>query len=218
MQTKQRILSEAVQLFNKKGFYAFTLSDIAQHCHMSRGNLAYHFKNKTVILKEVACCMLLDIAQIQKERKNYPAFSNLSLDVRTCGILQKKYPFVFRDMSVLEHRSIKKVMKDWSSKTIQNNLNAFAFAIEIGNMRTELYQGLYYQLAVNAWLVTYYWIAQKAVRKVNRKEEAEKMIWSTIIPHFTPKGIQAFKAFYGKTYLQKIGKPFETYIQQEKLF
>jgi len=97
-------------------------------------------------------------------------------------------------------------------------MDAFAFAIEIGNMRVELYNGLYYQLAVNAWLITYYWVAQKAVRKVSRKEEAEKMIWSTIIPHFTAKGIQAFKAFYGTTYLDSIGKPFKTYIRQEKIF
>jgi len=218
MQTKQRILSKAIRLFNQKGFYAFTLSDIAQHCNMSRGNLAYHFKNKNIILEEVATSMQQDIIQIQKERKNYPAFSNLNLDVRTCGILQKKYPFVFRDMSVLEHRTIKKVMKDWSTETIENNVAAFAFAIEIGNMQIELYKGLYYQLAVNAWFITYYWVAQKAVRKVSKLEEAEKMIWSTILPHFTPKGIKAFQSFYGNTYLNNIGKPFETYIKQKELF
>jgi len=218
MQTKQKILSKAIRLFNQKGFYAFTLSDIAQYCQMSRGNLAYHFKNKNEILEEVATAMLQYIVQIQIERKNYPAFSNLSLDVRTCGILQKKYPFVFRDMSVLEHNTIKKVMKDWSTKTIQNNVEAFAFAVEIGNMKNELYNGLYYQLAVNAWLITYYWVAQKAVRRITKQEEAEKMIWSTIIPHFTTKGIQAFKSFYGKKYLDNIGKPLKTYIKQKKLF
>lgn len=218
MQTKQRILHKAISLFNQKGFHALTISDIAQHCEMSRGNLAYHFKNKQKIVEEVAEGMLTDIAQIQEARKNYPAFSNLSLDVRTCGILQKKYPFVFRDMSVLEHKPIKKVMKDWSATTIQTNLQAFAFAIEIGNMKTELYKGLYYQLALNAWLVTYYWVAQKAVRKVAKTEEAEKMIWSSIIPHFTPKGLKAFQDFYGKEYLENLGEPLEVHINENKLF
>jgi len=218
MQTKQRILIKAISLFNQKGFHAFTISDIALHCDMSRGNLAYHFKNKQKILEEVAKSMVTDIAQIQKARKNYPAFSNLSLDVRTCGKLQKKYPFVFRDMSVLEHKPIKKVMKDWSAKTIQTNLEAFAFAIEIGNMKTEPYKGLYYQLALNAWLVTYYWVSQKVVRKVAKEEEAEKIIWSSIIPHFTAKGLKAFQAFYGKQYLENIAQPFEFHIKQKELF
>jgi len=218
MQTKFRILHKAIRLFNKKGFHALTLSDIALHCNMSRGNLAYHFKNKQKILEEVAEGMLADIAQIQETRKNYPAFSNLSLDVRTCGILQKKYPFVFRDMSILEHKPIEKVMKDWSARTIQTNLEAFAFAIEIGNMKAEPYKGLYYQLALNAWLVTYYWVAQKAVRKVGKEEEAEKMIWSSIIPHFTPKGLKAFHAFYGKQYLENLGQALEVHISESKLF
>ncbi len=214
MQTKLRILNKAIRLFNQKGFYAYTLSDIALQCDMSRGNLAYHFKNKYKILEEVANCMLQDIAEIQKDRKNYPAFSNLSLDVHTCGVLQKKYPFVFRDMSVLEHATIKKVMKDWTAKTINNNIEAFAFAVEIGNMKEEQFEGLYYQLAVNAWLITYYWVAQKVVRKVAKIEEAEKMIWSTILPHFTAKGITAFEAFYGEEYLNNIGVPSENYIHK----
>jgi len=146
------------------------------------------------------------------------AFSNLSLDIKTCGFLQKKYPFVFRDMSVLEHKAIKDVMTDWSQKTIKRNIGSFAFAIEIGNMKNEPFDGLYYQLAVNAWMISYYWVAQKAVRKVLKQDEAEKMIWCSIIPHFTEKGMQAFKSYYGNKYLDKIGKSYLNYIEQKQLF
>lgn len=218
MQTKVKILDRCVLAFNENGYHSFTISDLAQVCHMSRGNFAYHYKYKKHILNDLVIRMVREVQEIQIDRKNYPAFSNLSLDVKTCGILQDRYQFIFRDMSVLEDTSVQRVMKIWSEISIKRNMEAFLFAIDNGNMKPEAFKGLYYQLAVNAWMVAYYWLAQKSVRSVGKYEQAERMVWSTIMPHFTEKGLKAFHQFYGKTYLERKGAPIESYIKQTEIF
>ncbi len=217
MKTRERILAAIIDAFNVKGYHAYSLTDLAGICNMSRGNLAYHYKNKEAILDDISVMMTRDIKRFQKRRKDYIAFYNLSLDIRTCRSLQKWYPFVFRDMSVLEHGSIKDVLTHWSKEVIKSNLNAFAYGLEVDNIHPEPYDGLYYQLAVNAWLITYYWIAQKEVRELHSEEETERMVWSTIIPHFTDKGLKEFLEFYGEDSKVKFGIPIQQYMDLQHL-
>ncbi len=218
MKTRERIMYAVVDAFNDKGYHAYSLTDLAHLCKMSRGNLAYHYKYKEDILDDIAVKMLRDINRFRKKRKENPAFYNLNLDIRTCRFLQKRYPFIFRDMSVLEHASIKEVMNNWSKEIIKRNLEAFSYGIEIGNIKPEPYEGLYYQLSVNAWLITYTWLAQDQVRDIGVKEEAERMVWSTIIPHFTKKGLDDFLNHYGKDFLLEYGIPIKQYSTLKHLF
>ncbi len=218
MKTRERIISSVISAFNEKGYHSFSLADLAQKCNMSRGNLAYHYKYKEDILDDISVKMVRDINRFLKKRMDYPAFYNLNLDIRTCRFLQEKYPFVFRDMTILEHDSIKEVLTKWSKEVIKRNLNAFAYGIEIGNVKPEPYEGLYYQLSVNAWLITYNWLAQQYVRQIGDLEKAERMVWSTIIPHFTEKGMEAFLAYYGKDFVSNFGIPIKQYMELKHLF
>ncbi len=177
---------------------------------MSRGNLAYHFKFKETILDSIATIMKEDITALQLKRKSYPAFYNLHLDIRTSRILQRRYPFVFRDMSVLEYGSIKTLMSGWSELTIDRYKEAFAYGVSVANIIEEPFDGIYNQLAVNAWLVSYYWLAQQAVREVG-PSKPEKVIWSSIMPYFTEKGLVEFGNYYGEAFKESLGKPLEKF-------
>lgn len=202
MNTKKRILKQSRLLFNKNGFYNITIAEIASACAMSRGNLTYHYKTKDAILADIGTEISQEISQFQEERKNYPAFSNLNLDIKICRQLQATYPFVFRDMNVLDNEHINKVMKSWSESSILQNQAAFSFGLEIGNLKEESMNGLYYQLAVNTWLVTFYWISQSSVREIQELESVERMVWTIIYPHFTEKGREAFHGYFGADYFQ----------------
>ena len=210
LKKRDSIMAKAVEAFNLKGYHAFSLSDLAEICGMSRGNLAYHYKHKDAILDDVSLQMRRTIKRYQRRRIDYPAFYNLSLDIRTCKSLQNSYPFIFRDMSVLEHSSIKEVMSNWSKEVIKRNLNAFSYGLDIGNVAPEPYEGLYYNLSLNAWLLTYYWVAQKSVREIG-KEDVEITVWSTIYPHFTKQGMEAFDKHFGKDFLSKSGVSIQQY-------
>lgn len=217
MSTRERITQVAIKAFNKNGYHAMTLSDLAVCCEMSRGNLAYHYKYKRNILQDIVERMILDIDSLQSARKEYPAFSNLALDIKTYGVLQERYPFIFRDTSVGELPAVRNFMRKWSEKSIKRNIQAFAYGVEVRNLHPEPYPGIYYQLAVNAWMINYYWISQLPIRKIKRFEQAERMVWSTILPHFTTRGLRAFKGYYGENYLQKLGKPVDRLINKEQV-
>jgi len=51
MNTKEKILSKALELFNEKGYNNITTRHIAAELAISAGNLHYHFKHSEDIIK-----------------------------------------------------------------------------------------------------------------------------------------------------------------------
>lgn len=209
MSTKNRIRTTAIEQFNAHGFHQVTILDLARACGMSRGNLAYHYKTKIYLLNDLIVKMIEEVRVIQSERRDYPAFSNLALDIRSYKMLQDKYRFLFRDSSVLEHKHVRRILNIWSELVIKRNKEAFAFGLSVGNVQPEVFDGMYHQLAINTWMITFYWVSQQSVRHVEDAETAEKMVWSMIFPHFTDQGRAAFESFYGKRYISEMGQAIQ---------
>jgi AcrR family transcriptional regulator len=218
MGTKEKIIESAISVFNEQGYGSATLLDIADHLQISRGNLAYHFKDKLAILNAISSKLKEEIGEKRKAKRDYPAFSNLQVDIKSYYQLQKRYAFIFGNIAVLRYEPIKQVMKEWADDTIHDNVEAFAFAVKMGNMKPEPYPGLYHNLAVNTWMLAYYWLFQQEVRDVTNGEDAEKTVWSSIIPYFTDRGLKAFNSYFGEDYLKKLGKPLNQKLKEKILF
>ncbi len=60
MSTRDRILEAALELFNKNGSANVTTHHIAAECGISPGNLYYHFRNKTEIIRALFDRSLLE--------------------------------------------------------------------------------------------------------------------------------------------------------------
>ncbi len=210
--TKERIINTAIGLFNQKGFAAVNLHEIAGALDMTRGNLTYHFKDKDSLLKAISDEMWEAIMMQRNKSRQLPSFENLHHEVQLYQQLQKKYSFIFLDSHVIRHPLLKKKFKEMTQQTIQDNKAAIAFAITSKNMKPEPYKGIYHNIAFNTWMIAFYWHSQKIILGKN-KENAEAMIWSMLIPHFTKKGIKAFTTYFGKDYLEKLGEPFEDSIE-----
>jgi len=75
-------------------------------------------------------------------------------------------------------------------------------------MRTEPFPGAYHNLCLSIWALSFFWIPQQIIRKVQDKEELRKVMWSLILPHFTEKGMASFKLFFGEDFFRSIGKNF----------
>lgn len=213
--TRNKIIKTAIKLFNKEGFGAVTLQELANQLSISRGNLTYHFKDKDVLLEAIVEEMWAkQEVQAQKIRQ-LPSFENLHTSIEINYKIQKEYAFIYLDQHVLRHPLVKNRFRKMTEQAIADNNNIIAFSIRLGNLKAESFPGLYHNIGFMTWMISFYWLNQQLIRgdKTNSFEEAEKKIWTMLIPHFTEKGIHSFIKFFGQEYYENLGKPFATAIE-----
>ncbi len=209
MKTRDKIITAAKKAFNRSGYSAISLFELATHLGISRGNLTYHFKDKDALLIAIAEEMWIKIENERKKSRQLPSFENLHNEVQLYYKFQKEYAFIFLDIHVLNHPKIKEKFRLMAKQTIADNEASIAFSIKVGNMKQEAFAGLYHNLAFISWLIAFFWLTQQKIRGSKEKQDGEKMIWSILLPHFTKKGIQSFITFFGEDYYNSIGEPFQ---------
>ena len=207
--TKQYIIDEATKVFNRDGFGKVSLQDLARELNMSRGNLAYHFPNKDVLLAAIFDQMWTAIDSERQNARTFPSFQNLRKEVQLYAHYQRTYAFIFTDSQVMAIPVIQESLRKMTLATIRDNEAAIAFAIKLGNMRPEPFPGAYHQVAVATWMTMFYWLPQQILRGDLPDEAAEKAVWCLILPHFTERGIQAFKEFHGIDFFNSLGPALE---------
>ncbi|MDH7447446.1 TetR/AcrR family transcriptional regulator [Aquimarina sp. 2201CG14-23] len=208
METKQRILDQALKTFNKSGYGAVNLFELAKSLDMSRGNMTYHFKDKETLLQELTNQLWDKLTNVRME-KSIPSFQNLHNEAQLYYRLQKEYSFIFHDNQMLKHTLIAPKMESLCTKMIKEIETAIAFSIQLGNMRDESVPGVYKNLALTTWMSMFFWSSQKMIRGNKTNEDGEKVIWSLLLPHLTEKGLASFKKFFGEEYLSKMGEAFD---------
>ena len=206
---KEIIISHARKTFNKEGFAAVSLYELAQSMGMTRGNLTYHFKTKSELLKAIAEEMWSKIEVERNRSLQYPSFKNLHHEIQIYYKFQKEYAFIFLDHHVLNHPTIKKQFRELTNRSIADNKQMIAFAIRNGTMQEEKIKGTYHQIAFVTWMISFFWLSQQIIRGEKTKVDGEKTIWSLLLPHMTDKGVELFKSFFGTEYYENIGESFE---------
>ncbi len=209
MSKKSYIIDKAKRYFNQQGYQSVTLHELAQHLEMSRGNLTYHFKDKSSLLQAIADEMWDKMKIERSKSRKLPSFENLHNEVQLYYKFQREYSFIFLDTQVLNDPVIKEAFREMTEQTIEDNKANIAFSIQIGNMRAESYPGMYNNIAMITWMLSFFWLPQQVIRGERSREDGERLIWSILIPHFTEKGIKSFTKFYGEEMLQSLGEPFE---------
>jgi len=209
METKEKIIEAATQLFNEKGYGSVNLKGLAQAAGISRGNLTYHFKNKEILLAAIVKNMWAKIDQEKQKTRQFPTFENMRNQTQLVYKFQKKYAFVFLDNNVRNHPTIKEEFKAMIEQTIEDFRKMIAFGIQLGNLKKETIPGTYYSLAFSVWMVSFYWLSQQTTRDECMETSAEKVLWGMILPHMTEKGITAFKQFFGAGFYEQLGEPFD---------
>jgi len=209
MDTRSKITEHALKYFNRHGFGAITLHQLAKEMGISRGNLTYHFKDKDALLESIAEDMWALIETERSKSRQLPSFKNLHNEVQLYYQFQKKYAFIFLDTHVLNHPAIKSRFRKMTKQTIADNIASIAFSIKMGNMKPEPVKGMYHNVSMITWMLAFFWLPQQIIRGEKTNQDGERMIWSILIPHFTEKGLDSFKSFFGDEYYENLGDPFE---------
>jgi len=98
MKTKDKIIAKAIMLFNKQGVANVRLQDIAKECHISPGNLNYHFKLKKDLILAVLDYMTASF-QLMKGDYVYKLDQNNYSDiVKSFLNFQIRHRFFYRDI------------------------------------------------------------------------------------------------------------------------
>ena len=208
MSTKRKIAYFSRHFFNVNGYGSVSIQQLANAQNMSRGNFTYHFKEKEDLLIYLTNEMWEKMEMERRKARQFPSFENLHNEMHLYYKFQKQYSFIFLDSNVLRHPHVNEQFKQLAESTIKDNDAAIAFAISLGNMRPEPINGVYHNISITIWLITFYWLSQQVIRGKREIEEGEKMSWSLLIPHFTDKGIKSFKDFFGKEFYENLGTPF----------
>ncbi len=207
---KEEILTTAIVLFNKHGYGAVNLYDVAKDMGISRGNVTYHFKAKDDILEALAADMWQKMDVILSASRTFPSFKNLHDQTKAYIACQNEYAFIFMDHQVLTHPLIEHDFKAFTKQGIESNKMALAFAISNGNVQPEPFNGAYNNVAFLSWNIGSIWTLQQVKSGELSVENIELLMWSIIYPHFTEKGKKAFYAFFGDDVMDKLGTAFET--------
>ena len=97
MNTKEKILSKALELFNEKGYNNITTRHIAAELNISAGNLHYHFKHSEDIIKILFSEVTLkrdEILNTMKDIEQKTLEDLYQFTLSTCEIFHS-YRFIF---------------------------------------------------------------------------------------------------------------------------
>lgn len=154
--TKDRIVTAAVELFNASSVGAVTTNHIAAHLGISPGNLYYHYANKEEIVRAAFERMNAE-ADVLWEKSSTPAFDPLALQRIVVGNLQlyAKYIFFARELASLlrADEDLRDRYAEISARRMDQLVRSLAPLIEAGILRDVGDDEDLRSLAESAWMI-----------------------------------------------------------------
>ncbi len=194
--TKQRILKVSEKLFFEQGIANVRLQQLADNSGISIGNLAYHYKNKEVIVEEVYNELLKELSALHSGEKVYEGLDGFNKYFSQMYKFQKENGFYLNNFWEIE-RTYPKIKKAWQriSNTMLLQLSKRITAnVACGNIKKEESPGGYDLLANSLLLCINYRIPQQILRSKPTQEKLFKsFLWNLLHPYFTSGGKAEFK-------------------------
>lgn len=194
MKTKNRILENALHLFNDKGVKQVTLRKIAQSIGISQGNLNYHFKKKS----EIVSCLYYQLVkemdnEMMKITQEQPVFSFLYQRSLVSMQILYKYKFIAKDIfSVLaSNTELRNHYLELQLMRKEQFLFLFQQMVNDGFMREEELKGEYNRLYERMNILGDSWINAADLYKLDNPlkiSHYHALLFEVIYPYLTNKG------------------------------
>ncbi|MEY8356397.1 TetR/AcrR family transcriptional regulator [Lachnospiraceae bacterium 54-53] len=189
MTTKEVILQKAIELFNKKGYAAVSMRDIADAANKSVGNVTYHYKKKSDLILAIVELQYEDFKSLKL--KSDADIMDFNQQLKTMLQFQKKYYFYFSNIiqlrnsyyEILEFQlKVQKILTAYFIQIIEN------FEKE-GIFREVSDKELYGFLAKGIVSLMMSWAQQNSQEDMEKNDELLKIVWSILYFNLTEKGI-----------------------------
>jgi AcrR family transcriptional regulator len=192
MTTKKIILEKAIELFNKNGYVAVSMRDIADAANKSVGNITYHYKKKSDLICAIVELLYEDFQSLDlKTDVNVIDFNE---QLKTMLTFQEKYYFYFSNM--IELRKNYPEISEFQSKVRKKLIMHFSEII--GNFeKKEIFRAapdkkLQARLAKGIVLLMMSWMQQISPEDMEQYDELLNIVWSILYFNLTEKGINLY--------------------------
>lgn len=197
-ETKGNIFDAAIHLFNSHGLPNVKLQNIADHCGISVGNLAYHYRTKDVLLTTIDQHIQNEIKSLIPEQSYFPYLIDFDNQLSNYFHFINKFAFYFLDILQLErsYPALQEHRVNLIGRLI-NQIHAWMIKnIEKGIFRPEILVGQYEKTAHLIWMNISFWMTQQKVLGKKDSEEGlfKEQIWSQLVPLLTANGMLEFEA------------------------
>lgn len=198
LNTKQKILQAAIQLFNQHGLANVRLKQIAEKAGISVGNLAYHYQNKEAIVDKVMEDLHNELDEILASYRLFPNLIDFDIQLSKYYEFLQKYPFYFLDLLEIgrTYTGLSQKRQQHAIKMMIQIRKRFDFKIKRGVIIEEPREGFYDTIANSIWTSITFYIPQGLLLKndrINRVSSFKEMVWNQLYPYFTPKGVEEFE-------------------------
>lgn len=197
MKLKEKILITAVELFNANGISSTSPNQIANALNISAGNLTYHYKTKSTLVKAVYEKMYGDTIDFL-ELKIYMTLADFRQIMIKFRDFKKKYRFFFEDIAFIirNYPEVGQSISEINLKRFEQSRLLFHHFIETGRMIPEQ-EGIHYdKLLHNIWTVATFWDIQSLILAPavisNKPIDMVDMSWYMILPFLTKKGKEEY--------------------------
>ena len=97
MQTKQKILNAALNIYSQEGLTGVKFQSIADEVGISVGNLAYHYKSKDDIVVRLYESIETEFMEILESFRSHDTLFDLENQLDLLYAFNTKYPYCFID-------------------------------------------------------------------------------------------------------------------------
>lgn len=197
--TKSKILTTALKLFNELGLAKVTLRNIATKMGISQGNLCYHFKKREDILE----ALYHQLVALMDEVVHQAGMSlpTLSSSFQTSKRMMQhfyEYRFFMLDFVQImrENEPIHQHYKALSILRQQQFLGMFELWIHEGLMRPEEFKGEFDNLYIRSSILGDFWLSSAMIQQeltVDLVDKYNHITFQNLYPYLTPKGKKQFQ-------------------------
>lgn len=197
MDTKEKIILAAIELYNSKGINA-TTRHIAEKISISAGNLHYHFKHTDDIIIELYNRLSAEFDQLMKSFDGFESINHEMLKSFSdqSFIISYKYRFILLNFVEIGKR-VPFIQLSYQQLILRREVefnNIFRKLVASGYFRSDVPDEVWNSLVKQFFIISDFWLSHNEL--VDRLDEQpaalaySKLIGHVLFPYLSnPKGI-----------------------------
>lgn len=199
IETQNLIINTAVNLFNEQGTHAVSTNRVADECHLSHGNLHYHYKNKEALIQAIFQRMGHEMDNSWYEDHEHPSMAYTHFMFARQADLSWRYRFFYRELHALLQNDpqLKCMYMDCYQKRMHEMELYFTEMINIGLMRAPQQPVSLKSLLQVSWLVCNHWVYHLELTDEEVNEDnirnGFKLICQSFLPYLAPKAVADYR-------------------------